>query len=359
MRLWALLGFVVYGCHGTFQQLADSNERMLASSADMPKSRVHSNPLLTTLRHWGRYAASTYQRYEDWDNCTDCQAPDIAETELNSTWSTALPAFSRGYVGIHHGRREVVVAFRGTTHIMDTLSDAQIAQVPWPPSSDGSDTIDGTSRVHWGFLLAYKAAQLQIRDALETIARDARLADYSLHFVGHSLGAAQATLAFVDYSLGYPEYSNEKGRKAGRTFPRSCSLVTFGSPRVGNLQFIRLVDSPSTCVGWHRRSDDKLDESVLRVVHESDIVPHLPRSMLLLGRYSHAGRETWARDAAGEAASEIIICSHHADDGKEDPQCSAGTSPLGWNILDHLVYPGIQLHILPDFLHPLAPLANV
>ncbi|PIA14624.1 alpha/beta-hydrolase, partial [Coemansia reversa NRRL 1564] len=261
--------------------------------------------------------------------CTNCQVEDIAETELNNTWSTLIPAFSRGYVGIHHKRKQVVVAFRGTTHIMDALSDAQIIQVPWPPSDGDKGAMGDTSRVHWGFLLAYHAAQTQIRSTLEAIAKDTHLKDYSLHFVGHSLGAAQATLAFVDYSLGYPGHSKRDTSAYHHVFPQSCNLITFGSPRVGNLQFVHLLNSLPT------------RENVLRVVHESDIVPHFPRSMLLLGKYSHVGREIWVRDTAGEAASEIIICSQQVDNGDEDPQCSTGTNPLKWNIFDHLVYPGI------------------
>ncbi|KAJ1861403.1 hypothetical protein LPJ73_001026 [Coemansia sp. RSA 2703] len=272
---------------------------------------------LSSLEHWGHYAAATYQRFEDWAACAACQHTDIRSSELNATWSTALPAFSRGYIAVLKDRREITVAFRGTTHIMDALSDVQLLQSPWP-----ADRRSG-SRVHTGFLLAYLSARSHVLDALERISADPRYAEYSLCFVGHSLGGAQATLAYVDYMAQAEKYQFA-----------SPSLVTFGAPRVGNAGFAALVNSGS-------KSSNGLD--TLQVVHEMDIVPHLPRSVYS-GHYAHNDREVWVRDGETDNTSELILCQPSSSpDG--DPDCSSGTIPLQWSIRDHMVYPGMQLGI--------------
>ncbi|KAJ2370449.1 hypothetical protein H4S01_000360 [Coemansia sp. RSA 2610] len=270
--------------------------------------------LVDSLQHWGRQAASTYERFEDWDACAACQHPDIADTQVNATWSTMVPAFSRGYVGIQHARREVVVAVRGTTHVMDALADAQLVQVPWPA--------DTRAHVHAGFLLAYRAARPHILGALRQIEDDPELAGYSVRFLGHSLGAAQASLAFADYV-----------QHANTTERRRYQLVTMGAPRVGDSGFAAILDALAT----EHAAGGVQGFGVLRVVHANDIVVHLPR---VLGRYVHGGREVWARgsDAAGW---ELRVCRRAG----EDPGCSASVGPLWWSMGDHLEYPGMRLGI--------------
>lgn len=246
------------------------------------------------LEHWGHYAAAAYQEFEDW-NATCQQHEDIKDTVLETTWSTKLPSswYSQGYVGVNSLRREVVVVFKGTTHPMDVLTDSQAVLVDWPAGSTDS-------RVHLGFLTAYLAASDQVQTTVRRLQDDTRSKDYSLWFVGHSLGAAQAQLAYVEYG------------------GNGANLVTYGSPRVGNSHFAEFVNQS------------------IRVVHEADIVPHSPSSLPWLGRngYMHGGQEVWDRNN-----QELVICGVPG----EDRECSASVSIFRRNLLDHMVYPGIQL----------------
>ncbi|KAJ2774478.1 hypothetical protein IWQ56_000560 [Coemansia nantahalensis] len=284
---------------------------------------VADGDLAERVAHWGRLAAATYQRFEEWEACEACQHPDISGTEVAATWSTAVPAFSRGFVGVDHRRRQVAVVFRGTTHVMDVVTDVQAALVPWP--EDGA-------LVHAGFLRAYQAARPAVAAALDAAQQNASLAGYSLHFVGHSLGGAQATLAYVDYRR------QQQTHQHSRRFPAHRQLVSFGSPQVGNRRFAQLLAAP-------RASHGVAEDSVLRVVHEADIVPHLPGALLM--NYAHGGREIWARDTDGAEAARLTVCQL-TDDGHADPACSASLSPLRWSIIDHMVYPGMRLGI-PQF----------
>ncbi|KAJ2497232.1 hypothetical protein GGH96_005256 [Coemansia sp. RSA 1972] len=301
MRVWVAVLAATVRCHS------------LGVDADRGL-RTLDTPLLSVLELYGTYAASAYQRFEDWTSCDACQVPTIRNTHIVATWSTLVPAFSRGYVGIHHTYKQIVVVFRGSTHIMDALTDAQIVQIAWPSNTE--------SKVHAGFVAAYTAAQSHVLQALHTIDKDRDLDTYSLHFIGHSLGAAQATLAYIDFCLSHAH--------------RDAQLVTYGAPRIGNPQFALLLGSLS------EHTPHTEQENALRVVHECDIVAHLPRSMLLLGEYEHGGHEIWARDAdTDHKAQDLIICQHTHEDSK----CSSSTSMLRWTILDHFVYPGMRLGI--------------
>ena len=130
--------------------------------------------------------------------------------------------------------KELVVAFRGTQSAGDYLSNFNIGMEAGP----------GGSIVHAGFNRVYQTLQDEVRKLI----RDARPA--ALHFVGHSLGGALATLAMADH-----------GQQSGT---RDCHLYTFGAPRVGGFGLgsqLRGVLAP---------------DRVRRVYSVSDPVPMLP-----------------------------------------------------------------------------------
>ncbi len=110
------------------------------------------------------------------------------------------------------------VAFRGTQP--DDPTDILIDGLFWPVNWQG----DG--QVHDGFLRAYNSIAPQLQDWL------AKCTAKTVYLTGHSLGAAIATLA----AALLPE----------------TRLVTFGSPRVGNVAFTsmfksRMVDRYVNC----------------------------------------------------------------------------------------------------------------
>ncbi|KAJ2377596.1 hypothetical protein H4S02_007605 [Coemansia sp. RSA 2611] len=221
--------------------------------------RLFEQPAVTLgeLEHWGRYAAAAYDEFEDWGACGRCQATEaLRQTTVVAQWSTTEPgAFSRGFVGVNHRRRQAVVAFRGTTHVMDTVTDARVLQRRWPASVNGS-------RVHSGFLAAYSSARAHVRG----------VDGYALAFVGHSLGGAQAALAAADFCAA-----------------RACdhvTLVTFGAPRVGNGAFAAHANAV-VGASW-------------RVVHGADAVAQVPRT-LGPAEYVHADREVWITDRVTES----------------------------------------------------------
>jgi hypothetical protein len=133
----------------------------------------------------------------------------------------------------------VVVAFRGSTELIDWMGDFNF------PQYDGAEHgLPG--RVHRGFADALDAAW----PALQTLIEASVDRHQPVWVTGHSLGGAEATMTAVRLAT--------LGVTPG-------PLYTFGAPRAGNGDFARAADM-------------LLGRAVYRVVNESDLVPRLPPS---------------------------------------------------------------------------------
>jgi predicted lipase len=151
-------------------------------------------------------------------------------------------------VVIGHGDGYAVIAARGTplNDALAWLLDADLLLVDYPQNTTGYEHV----RVHKGFLSCWEALA---GDAVEALNRSIALAGAGSPQVlvtGHSLGAAVATLASLDIQ---------------RQLGVDVHLYTYGSPRVGNRAFATMVD-------------EQLSGRAFRVVHNHDVVPHLPRT---------------------------------------------------------------------------------
>ena len=141
----------------------------------------------------------------------------------------------------------VVFVFRGTLGLRDMFTDIQVPMTKW----------DGRGQVHAGFLNALNPVWGDIRHELQSLQVPA-------FFTGHSLGAALATLAaarvLLDSSLTSP-----------------AALYTFGSPRVGDVDFRENLRGL-----FHAR-----------VVNDRDIVTTVPPvvSLPFFPLYQHCGQQ--------------------------------------------------------------------
>ena len=122
-----------------------------------------------------------------------------------------------------------VLAFRGTTDFSDWITNLQVGRVALPERPD--------ILVHEGFLSAFRCCEDEIRQAVDAIGPD-----LGLYITGHSLGGALAQIA-----------------SAVLERDNLAACYTFGSPRVGQEAFDRLVKCPH-----------------YRVVNNWDIVPGIP-----------------------------------------------------------------------------------
>jgi triacylglycerol lipase len=108
--------------------------------------------------------------------------------------------------------------------------------------------------VHYGFWAALDSLWEQLKQTIS----DHQDNHQSLWFTGHSLGAALATLAVARLRLGLKPIH---------------SLYTYGSPRVGSLDFTN-------------RFDQDFGEFTFRYINNSDVVTRVPTREM---GYSHVG----------------------------------------------------------------------
>jgi triacylglycerol lipase len=149
------------------------------------------------------------------------------------------------------GPEDGVIAFRGTAHLRNWLTDLECDLKPWRSPQ---------ARVHAGFLAAWRSVRHDVIDAVENFGQNRRI-----WITGHSLGGALAMLAALDLKL---EVFNAA---------QIAGCYTFGQPRAGNAAFRAWFDAV-------------LRERTFRVVHSDDIVARVP---WLLGSYRHAGHEVF------------------------------------------------------------------
>ena len=106
----------------------------------------------------------------------------------------------------------IFLAFRGTEaeERLDVLRDADFSPAP-----------EGGGKVHHGFQVALDAVWPEVKVRLKELTASG---DRSVWFTGHSLGAAMAVIAAGRWKNEYPK--------------QVVSLYSFGSPGVGNQNYI-------------------------------------------------------------------------------------------------------------------------
>ncbi|PKI59315.1 hypothetical protein CRG98_020307 [Punica granatum] len=154
------------------------------------------------------------------------------------------------------GRRDIVIALRGTATCLEWIENLRASLT----GLHGDVEQDDVPMVQSGFLSLYTSrtsTSPSLQDAIkEEIARIIRTygdEPLSITLTGHSLGAALAKLAAYDIRT---------------TFDNApmVTVVSFGGPRVGNINFrCRLEDSGT---------------KILRIVNSDDLVTKVPGFVL-------------------------------------------------------------------------------
>ncbi|PYI25334.1 putative lipase [Aspergillus indologenus CBS 114.80] len=235
---------------------------------------------------------------------------DLEGFELISVWNTGpFLSDSCGYIALSHppSPKRIIVAFRGTYSIANTIIDLSAYPQSYVPYDPGNDTGAGAGTlhcenctVHAGFMASWQ----NTRSVVLGYVSAARLQypDYDLCLVGHSLGGAVAALAGAEMQL--------RGWKP--------TVTTFGEPKVGNQGFAEylanLFELPrgaaSVPVERHRFH---------RVTHINDPVPLLP--LAEWGYEMHAGEIFIAKEDLPPSVSDVKVC-----EGNKDERCISGAA---------------------------------
>ncbi|KAL8062375.1 hypothetical protein ABFX02_02G142700 [Erythranthe guttata] len=177
------------------------------------------------------------------------------------------------------GRRDVVVAYRGTATCAEWLENMRVALTRLP---DDMAHGDRESMVQSGFLSMYTAREGTRRSLQDSIREEIgkileKYADepISITVTGHSLGAALAALTAYDIA---GEFKHAP----------LVTVLSFGGPRIGNKNF--------------RSQLEKIGTKVLRIVNSDDPITKVPGFVINEEecRRSKGGEEKKAAAAAAE-----------------------------------------------------------
>lgn len=264
------------------------------------------------------YCVGTSGIYQPFTCASRCK--EFPNVRLASTWNTGvLLSDSCGYVAVDDGSEDgeekpaIVVAFRGTYSIANTVVDLSTVPqeyVPYPDPGDGDKSKNGTDTeqkcanctVHMGFLESWRQARKLLLPVLKNVR--ATHPDYPIHIVGHSLGGAVACLAALELklALGWND----------------VTVTTFGEPQAGNAGFVNFVDRVFDLVPENGQGQTDLEKQTYRrVTHMDDPVPLLPLNEW--GYRSHAGEIFITKQSLSPGLEDLRLC-----EGDEDPKCIAG-----------------------------------
>ena len=195
----------VYGMLNPFKCKDDPN---------LPVIEHVSQQLLNRMKLMSQYAAAAYCPENSNSSLTDIKChthncPLVEERHVQSLveFEDMVAADSTGYVSIDDRGKDIVVAFRGSKSRANWHQDIRIIRI----STGWCDECNS----HHGFWESW----MQVRDLiLEPVKRAMKLhPDYNLVVVGHSLGAAVATLAAGEI------------RQIDETFRKKTELVSANS----------------------------------------------------------------------------------------------------------------------------------
>jgi len=214
-----------------------------------------------------------------------------------------------------NGKDTIVVSFEGTsisTKPLSAVMDLDFAPHPVAPSDFCSNCPCSGCQVHQGFWDVHEAYVDFVDGAVTKAMQRMTTTTTKMMITGHSLGAAEAVLYALHYVMS-----------TGHT----PIVYTYGCPKVGNMNFVNVY---SQHLPFH-----------YAVIHNQDLVPHLPPSILDVFLVPH-----------------IYWCSGDTmDTCTAMPGLTDTASITNWHISidDHVDYFGLMTRATPGFNRGSAP----
>ncbi|MDR3773994.1 MAG: lipase family protein [Terracidiphilus sp.] len=220
-------------------------------------------------------------------------ANDLA-TDLSPNIDPIKDVVSIGFVARSAAAAgEYVIVIRGTEGILEWLQDLKFLPEPFATVPGSGLTEDGFTDMYNSFRVAPDPNSARLTPSLGGLLGDTVS---KLTICGHSLGSALATLLALDVVVNTPY--------------KQPSLITFASPRVGDLHFSSFFNS--------------VVPDCVRIANRMDIVTHVPLPPL----YIHVGDENELNP--GGTVENNVLCEHAMDTymfllapgaNQLDPQC--------------------------------------
>ncbi|KIJ55296.1 hypothetical protein M422DRAFT_41300 [Sphaerobolus stellatus SS14] len=252
-----------------------------------PRSVIAAQSVYDNLVYYFKYASSAYSPI--------CIRPNGNTLVI---YIHNLGTGTQGFIARDDNKKEIIVALRGTSSLLDAVTDVEILLTNY--QSSGVSAPSGV-QVHSGFLNAYNSVANSVISAVKI--QLASYPNYKIVTSGHSLGGALSSLAAVSLKGNFPS--------------ADITMYTYGQPRTGN-------------PAWASWVNQQFGSKIFRGVHNFDGVPTMLPEW---AGYRHHGVEYWTKSSG---ASNTVVCMA---DG-EDASCSDSIISTGINI-DHTIYYGI------------------
>ncbi|KAH6563567.1 hypothetical protein BASA62_008454 [Batrachochytrium salamandrivorans] len=137
-----------------------------------------------------------------------------------------------GVVAVQHETRAINVIFRGSSNPGDWTTNLKMRKSYASKEyfQDNFQMIPKGVKIHSGFLSAYMRVHDQVRIHVDILRVE--YSDYSINYIGHSLGGALAAIALVNQAVKYgpSEFSR-------------LHLYSYGAPRIGNTEWSKWVSN--------------------------------------------------------------------------------------------------------------------
>ncbi|KAJ6525303.1 Alpha/Beta hydrolase protein [Mycena vulgaris] len=269
---------------------------------------------LTALDSFTQFARAAYcpvDKLMSWDCGAACDANPDFEATLAGGMGNAVQFF---FVGYYPKSNSVIVSHQGTDPLalMSDLTDLNVFKGELNSTLFPNLPADSGIEIHTGFRDEHAITAEEIQTEVKRLIAEKGATQVTV--VGHSLGGALAELDALSLRLNLPTTVG-------------VNAVTYGTPRVGNQEFVQFFDTQVT--------DFK------RVNNQADLVPTVPGRFL---GFAHPKGEIHIVD---DDTKEIVACP--GNDDAEDEKCQIKTVPtiLSGNILNHLgPYNGIFIGTL-------------
>ena len=212
-------------------------------------------------------------------NCKICKNATLTDLTViqNQTYNIY------GFVGYSKTHNQIIVSWRGTVDIKNWEVDAKFKLTKYTPRN-GTCT---DCQVHSGVYQAYRSVENQVNTYVKNLLTKYPTA--TLTSTGHSLGGGLSLFTALELAIAFPN-------KLSFTY-------NFGCLRIGNGGFVRFLK-------------EKV-QTIFRVVHNKDPVPHLPPYDF---GYLHPANEIFYN----EDFTSYTVCN----DSGEDKTCSNKYMPF-------------------------------
>ncbi|EMS68153.1 Phospholipase A1-II 7 [Triticum urartu] len=223
--------------------------------------------LRATIISYGEMVQATYDGFNTERRSPHCGACFYGHDDLLA--GVGVPHHGNNYHGAAAlGRRDIVVAWRGTIKNLEWVNDLDFTPVPATPVLGSAASQNRFAVVHRGFLSVYtssnKSSEFTKTSAKDQVLKEVRRLvelykdeEVSITVCGHSLGASLATLNAVDLVSS----GANKPESSTKSFP--VTAIVFASPHVGDRFFRSAFNSFP-------------DLKALHVQNAGDIVPMYP-----------------------------------------------------------------------------------